>query len=259
MIYLPFQSGENYFKLLYASDVVMVKFGFLQILEALALHKPTIVLGEGGYVLRTPKVLDAKLQNVLHFEPKINNSTLMYFERLLGNAQFRKSVIQRIKKLHDGSLFGARRAAEQIEKLTHKKVIHRPGKKKVAILINDEIMERQSWLKREERVYPLCFVLPVRTKQSSKPRLPTWTGKLPLGKLNPEQKDILPHAFKHVFLFSKRKLDGLIDILPWYEEWLEQIVHILEAADLIYLTPQGKELFESFLKEERIAKKVRLI
>ena len=67
LILLPYDIGDDYFKLLYTADLVMTKFGFLQILEALALKKPVLVLGEGGWILRTPDKVDPILQSTLRF------------------------------------------------------------------------------------------------------------------------------------------------------------------------------------------------
>ena len=164
ILYLPFQSGEEYFKLLYTADLVLVKFGFLQILEALAFHKPTIVLGEGGYVLRTPEVLDEALQEVLVFDDEISKSTLSYIEKLITDKEFYDTTIHSLRELHDGEAFGAQKAANAIQKLHRRTVSQRMGKRKIVLLINDEIIEKKEWLKREKRV-------PLETKSTTQSAL----------------------------------------------------------------------------------------
>lgn len=254
VIYMPFVSGKEYFQTLYAADVVMVKFGFLQILEALALHKPTIVLGEGGYMLRDQKVLDKTLQDVLRFDFEITDQTYLHLEKLVKNTQKREEIVSKLKKLHSGEVFGAQKAAAYIKKLALKKSATKKrgmlSPKKLAILVNEEIFSKEEWLKKQEDVYPLCFIMPEGTDPEVVKRLPKNVVTKPIQALHIDRKDeIMPHSLKNIFVFSERKFDGLIDMGTWYTAFLSQLAFLLQEADTVCVTRKTEKLFKPILSD----------
>lgn len=267
---LPFQPGDEYFKLLHMADLAIVKFGFLQILEAVALRKPTIVLGEGGYLLKTPDILDLVFKKVLRFDLQVNYSTYSYIERLITNKDFYKNKVIQLQKLHNGDFFGARKAAEEIKKLKVKsfdktqdkseKLKIRSGslhRKKLVILINNEIFEKEEWLRKQKNIYPLCFIIATGTEPEVVKRVPSSVLQKKIEDLQVRHgKEILPHSFKEVFVFSNRKYDGFTDIGQWHGMLVEHLEKLLKEADDIYLSKQGKKILGDLIRN-RIKKKVK--
>lgn len=249
MITIPFLQGDDYFKLLFTADAVMVKFGFLQILESLSLGKPTIVLGSGGYLLQTPDNLDDVFKKTVRFDLDITEDTVLYLKKLITDLKFRQKIIGEIRKLNNGQLFGAKKAASEIKKITKEKSRERKSShKKLAVLVNNELFDKAGWLKRQQDIYPLCFITAMPTKFKLVKRIPEGILNKKLGDLVLKHPmEILPHSFKEVFAFSRRKLDGLTDILPWYEEWINHIKNLLNSADEIYISEQGKRIVGKLL------------
>ena len=256
LVILPFNIGDDFFKLLYSSDLVLTKFGFLQILEALALKKPTVVLGAGGFTLKTPEKIDEILKETVRFDLEITNETVNYFEKFIQDQKFRNEIIEKVSKLHDGQLHGGKMAAEELKKLIGKiPVPKKQYKKRVAILVNNEIKEKETWLKQNQDVLPLCFITGMPTENSSNKRIPEELLTSNVRDLNTKwPEEILPHSFKQIYLFSERRLDGFTDIYPWYETWVSQIESLIKSADEVYLTSQGKEILSSLvmMKQEKI-------
>ncbi len=260
LILIPQVSGEDYFSLLYTADLVLVKFGFLQILESLALHKPTIVLGEAGQVLQNPKALDPIFKRALFITEKITNKTQIYIEKLLTNEKFRKDIVTQLKEIHNGELFGAKKAAELILRLSQKKNSPKKMPKKLAILVNKEIWGKDNWLKNNENIYPICFVVPMPTTQEVFKRIPESVFTRKIKDFQEEKKgELLPHSFRNVYVFSRRKYDGFTDISSWFEDWIENLERLLNNADEIYITEQGEKMMGDLLKNKSLIEKVRKI
>jgi|GEM_PF-2124089 len=259
LISLPFNIGDDYFRLLYAADIAMVKFGFLQILEALALHKPTIVLGEAGYVLRNPDAIDVLFKKNLLIEQEISEKTIQYLEKLITDEAYRQQVISNISKLHDGGLFGAKKGAELIRTARLRVDAPLPNKK-VAILFNNEVFEKQEWLKTQENIYPLCLFTAMQTDPVIVKRLPPEALQHTLKELQiPRTGEILPHSFKEAHVLSDRKLDGFTDMYSWYGTWVKHLTTILLEADDIYITKQGLFVLDSLIKSHSLTSKITIL
>ncbi len=256
-IILPFNIGDDYFKILYTADILLVKFGFLQILESLALHKPTIVLGEAGYVLRYRDVVDEAYKEVLKFYPEITDETFSYIEKLISDESFLKEVVEKTKKIHNGELFGGRKAAEEIKKLISAKSVRNTYPKKLAVFVNDEITQYASWLQKQEDVYPLNFVVAMPTDKMAVKRVPPSIVSIPIKQLQFDHLDeALPHSFKELVVFSERKLDGFVDIFPWYDSWVEHMEKLIVEADTIHITDKGLQILNELIKKHKSGKKI---
>ncbi|QQG44227.1 MAG: hypothetical protein HYW86_05205 [Candidatus Roizmanbacteria bacterium] len=249
LITIPFVNGEEYFKLLYAVDIVLVKFGFLQILESLALNKPTVVLGEAGKLLQDKSVIDPTLRRALKLNLKNDDELFNYLKKLVIDQSYRKKVIQENKKLHNGVFFGAKKAASEIKKLVeNKQFLRKIYPNKIAILINQEIFEYKQWLAEEKNIYPLCILWSMPNGLEVIKRLPKPLLNKTVKDFQIKQKDeILPHSFKNIFIFSPRKYDGFTSIPSWYNHWLEQIHSSILKADEIYISKDGLKIFNGML------------
>lgn len=260
LILIPQATGDEYFKLLYAADIAFVKFGFLQILEAIALHKPTIVLGEAGQVLQNPESIDELLKEALYITQDLDNKVYSYVEKLVKDPAFREKKVSDLCKLHDGSLFGARFAADKIKSFNklRTKTVARKSKvsKKIAILINNEISEKSDWLQNHFNILPICIIAPMPTTSEVIKRIPKELFGLSVLDFQFDQIDeILPHSYKNVHIFSRRKFDGFVDAFDWFENWIESMERYFEQADEIYISEQGQKFFSGlFLYKKSIGK-----
>ena len=250
VIMTPYNIGDDFVKLLFSADVTLTKFGFLQILESLALHKPTIVLGEGGFILQNPDKLDSIYKEVLFFDTDID-STVEYIKKLLDDSELIGRLKDKLAKLHDGELFGAKKAAELIKELNKKPTtVKTANPKKLAILVNNEVFEKETFLRENKSIYPLCIITGMSTENNSNKRIPDEILLKKLKELNLSRGiEILPHSFKELFLFSERRLDGFMDIMPWYDNWVNHLEQLLSFAETIYLTEQGKEVLGQLLNQ----------
>lgn len=244
---LPYQIGDDYYRFIKAAEVVFTKLGFLQILEVLALGKTVVVLGGGGYVLQRKEVIDQRIKEAIFFADG-ENSLVGYIKSYLSDSNWRNGLIRKVASLHDGSLFGGEKIASYIKELEKRqgKVAVLP--KKLIILVNEELIEYQGLVTKTAGVYVLGFLLstpvgPYIVKRPNEEILNT-----PIIKLLPEQKEeILPHYFGELYLFSKRKYDGLVEILPWYKEWIEGLEKKLNFADDIYISRKSYPMFKNLL------------
>lgn len=256
-LFLPFLNGDDYFDLLDASDIFISKFGYLQILEALALGTITVVAGEAGYVLQM-KILDKELQDTVKYA---NNSEELskIMLSLLENENNRKEICEKIGKLHDGSFYGAKIAADYIKKTT-KSGKKKKISKKLLFLVNDEIKKAEEFIKKEPHIYVVEIIASV-----SKPGPELYPVKRPdevlldtrIRDLIIKQEEILPHSFLEVYLLSTRKYDGLVNIMPWYEAWIKNLNFLLSSADQIFVSPKAKYLIANLIKP--FSRKTRLV
>lgn len=266
LIVIPQVTGDDYFKLLYAADVVLVKFGFLQILEALSLYKPTIVLGEAGQVLQNPKAIDELLRQALYITQEIDEQVYSYVENLVKDPAFREKKVSELRSLHDGSLFGARLAADKIKKLliaSNTIVVKSVAKKskvskKIAVLVNNEIFEKSEWLQNYSNILPICIIAPMPTTSEVIKRIPNDVFGLTVHDFQFDQNDeILPHSYKNVHIFSRRKFDGFVDMFDWFEDWIESMERYFEQADEIYMSNQGRKFFDGLLLYKKSIGKIK--
>ena len=258
---LPYTAGDEYFQLLKASDVVVVKFGFLQILEALALHKPTIILGEAGAVLQQEGVLDHTIiENVL-LDDNLSQDTITHIVHLLSDRNFRKEEVKKLMAIHDGSIYGACQGAKYITNLTHTLTKSREAiSKKCAIFLNDELIAHSNWLHTNTEIYPLTFIMTVPTELQSMKRFPDGFLETDVSTLQLDRKNtVIQDSFCEISLFSKRKAHGFTFISEWYDTWLKHLVDIFIASDKIYMTAKGKQLLEPLLEYYMLQKKVTIL
>lgn len=261
LLILPYTAGDEYFQLLKAADVVVVKFGFLQILESLSLHKPTIILGEAGAVLQQKNILDKTIRDHVIIDNEMTSQTVDHIEKLLTDADFRNKEVKELQKLHDGQAYGAQKSSTLIQQLIDKPRREvTPAPKKCAIFINDESLHHQDWLHSQTDIYPLSLVMTTSTELQSMKRFPEGFLYTDLSTLQNDRKGaIIQDSFSEISLFSKRKAHGFTLLSSWYDTWLKHLVDILTASDTIYMTAKGKELLDPLLEYYMLQKKVTVL
>jgi len=245
---LPYLLQREFLEFLDASDIFISKFGYLQILESLALRTPVIVAGKAGYVLKM-EILDKKLQEVIKYA-KNEKDLSSYIFNFLRNEKERRIILNKISKLHNGKMDGAKIAADYIKKLKKAKT-KKIFKKKILVLVNNEIKKAEKLIKNQDYLYVLGIIASV-----SKPGPKLYPVKRPnetlldskIKELILKQPEILSHTFKEIYLLSPRKYDGLINILPWYNAWIGNLTSLFKFADKILISPQAKYLLANLLK-----------
>lgn len=260
---LPYQIGDDFFRFIKAADIALIKFGFLQLIEVLALRVHPVVLGEAGYVLQKKSVIDKRIQEAIYLTQDIDEQLLKHLERFLTEPRYRNGFVSKVERLHDGSLQGGQQAATFIKELNADKKEY--GKrveqeKKLAILVNDELRQYKRFIGQCEGVYVVGLIasVPVGTYIIKRPDESLLAA--PVDELIITQPDeILPHSFKETYIFSRRKYDGLTEIVLWYDLWIKRLEELLVAADKIYLTKLGRLLLKNMLESKRLELKIRLI
>jgi hypothetical protein len=244
MTVVPFDAVK-YYDYIAASDVVFLKFGFLQILEAVAFHKPTVVMGEAGYLLQNTLVVDKPLRDVLRLT-ETGESDPTHVERLLTDPTYRMAVAQEASKLHDGSTHGAQKAAELITGCAKRTIASLP--KKLVIVVNDEVSKHQAWIEAQENCYPVVLIASVGTESNIIKRVPNEVVDMPVRSLQATKtNEVLPHSFREVFVLSSRKYDGVTDIDVWYEAWVNHLTTLMGEADEVHVTTAARTLLEPLL------------
>lgn len=255
---LPYLPQKEFLGFLNASDLFVSKFGYLQILEALALRTPIIVAGKAGVVLKM-EILDKKLQEVIKYAKDSKELYRSVFT-FLKNKKERKNISNKIAKLHNLGFDGAKIAADYIKKIKKSKA-KKVFKKRILILVNNEVKKAEKLIKNQDFLYVLGIIAPVSKPGPKLYPVKKCNEKILSRKLKDlllEQPEILPHSFKEIYLFSQRKYDGLMNILPWYNLWIEKQTSLFKLADEILITSQGKyllfNLLEPFLNKTKTIK-----
>ncbi|MBI2029190.1 hypothetical protein HYT02_02130 [Candidatus Gottesmanbacteria bacterium] len=251
ILFMPYQTQEEFLATIDASDIFISKFGFLQILEALALYTPTIIAGQGGYVLKK-EILDKNLLDVLRFSDNPNNLA-EGIEELSKDKISRQWIIDKLEKYHSSGQYGAKIASELIKKIKRlnsktKLITH----KKLFIVVNEELEKVDEFISDKPGAYILGLIASVSSpgpdlnpvKKPNRELL-----NLPIAGIISEQKgEILPHTFKEVFILSQRKYDGLLDIIPWYDDWIKRLLDLFKNSDEIYITEKALYLVFNLLR-----------
>jgi glycosyltransferase involved in cell wall biosynthesis len=256
ILLLPYLSQADYLKLLEASDFFIGKFGYLQILEAIALGKPVIVAGGGGYVLKMD-ILDKNLKGIIKYagNPKILSEILKSLIKNKKEADFLK---KKILKLHNGKFGGATLIANYIKNIKKRKKSILKEKKNLLVVVNDEIKKIKNFIKKQSAIYTLGIIAPVSPNGFNpikRPDLKFLKEKVEVFEI--PQKEILPHTFKEIYFLSNRKYDGFVDIIPWYNIWIEHLTGLFQKAQTIFITPMAEQLLFNLLQP--FLKKMKLI
>ena len=195
------------------------------------------------------EILDKKLQEVIKYA-KNEKELSSYIFNFLRNEKERRVILNKISKLHNGKMNGAKIAADYIKKLKKAKT-KKIFKKKILVLVNNEIKKAEKLIKNQDYLYVLGIIASV-----SKPGPKLYPVKRPnetlldskIKGLILKQPEILSHTFKEIYLLSPRKYDGLINILPWYNAWIGNLTSLFKFADKILISPQAKYLLANLLK-----------
>lgn len=248
-IYLPYISQQQHLRWMNACDIFISKFGYLQLIEAIALKTPIIIAGKAGLVL-TKDILDKRLQKAIYYAND-HKELKKYIIRLLQRPYLTKWS-NLANKLHRSNQFnGAKIAAKYIIELKKKVKNAKQIKTLVVALVNETSLLKKV-LEKEKYCYPIIIAAPISQPVSSVSpvkRMPEQINNITIRDiLEAQTTEILPHDFKEVVILSPRKYDGLVNIMPWYSIWLKNLKHLFKKADKIFITETANNLLQNFIK-----------
>ena len=244
---LPYLINGDFFAFIKASEMTLIKFGFLQLTEIITLETHPIILGEGGYILQKKNVMDNKIWDAVYYSEKIDENLQNHIMKFLSDKNYRKKYIDILKTLHNGETKGGRIAADYIKNLRkNRSALNK--EKNLVIFINDEFMKFENFIKKNcGNLYPIVFICSSPDKPFTRKKIDESLLSLPINSLILKSEEIIPHSFKEVYIFARRKYDSFLDIIPWYELWIKRLILLLQEANTIYLTEKGRSMLKSFL------------
>ncbi len=244
---LPYSLGDDFFYFIKASEIALIKFGFLQLIETIALGAHPIILGGGGYLLQKKHVMDEKIWEAVYYSEEIDKNLQEHIRKFLADKEYRKKYKAILENLHNGELKGGKIAADYIKGLKQKGK-GKAKKKNLALFINDEFLKFEEFVKKHQgELYPVVIICsapkePFIIKRPNEDLLSS-----PIDTLITKYNEVLPHSFKEVYVLARRKYDSFLEIMPWYEEWIEKLKNTLEKAQKIYITHKGISMLKQLI------------
>ena len=248
VIYTPVLQEEPIRHLLLASDLLVCKKGYLQILEAFCLGTPVVCIGkhEGFY----NSWIDPQILEVLPYFPSFSTELVEKVKTLLVSSPQRESWIAQVRALHNGTFDGAREAAEQI-----KKVRHHPLRKKTKVLVclnrKEEVEAAQKIIRKERHLLPLFISVPYLALESlwlSSSEGQTHHMHTDFEKLSPTS-DILRYGASTVFHAGPHDMHGWAPMFCWVDFQIAQAQqHFRYAEEIIVAGTLTASYLEPVLK-----------
>ena len=243
IIYAPFMSQEEYSSLLYMSELILAKAGFLQILEAFMLRKPVICIGDvKGF---HDDWVDPQVMDAFSYYPQWEEKLFEEFKQLMDrNSNFRKESLEKIYKLHHRTKSNAARETADIIK----KITAAPAQVPQDVIISLDLVDEMEKVK--EFVHDRNFILPIVI---SVPYLLEGIYH-PVPKQSTaeifESTEILRTGFILKWDYREQyDFHGGITVLPWYEYLLESLDIYFNKAKNIYVSGQKSyTYFEDILE-----------
>ena len=252
IIYMPPVEGKKIKELILASDLVLTKGGYLQIIECLSLGTPLIILGtqeERGFAAQW---LDSKIKKVLINVWSSEDREIKKIKELIQDEKRLKLLKNEIKKLDMGNFDGLEKTKKIIQEVKY----HSKEFPKILLVSVDASRELKTALKIA-KLNP--FILPIYISKKSFNKLgyrnlADFEPAMPLGELK--------SSFNIIFSFSCHSWHSLARIFPWYKNLLIVFESLLERADKIILVGRTtKRLVDKLLNRDirDIREKIELI
>ncbi|MDQ7826011.1 MAG: hypothetical protein RDV48_24625 [Candidatus Eremiobacteraeota bacterium] len=243
VICTPVLQEEPIRHLLLASDLLVCKKGYLQILEAFSLGTPVVCIGRHeGFLNRW---IDPQILEVLPYYPYFSADLVGKVKTLMERSPGRETWIAKVKALHNGNLDGAQQAARLIRKAKH-----HPLRIRTRLLVSlnrtAEIEAAKKIMKTERHLYPFFISLPYLALESlwlSSAEGQTHHMELDFGNLVPTP-DILQYGASSVLHAGPHDMHGWSPMFPWVDFQLAQVEQHFRYADEIIIVGH---LTESYL------------
>jgi len=234
IIYTPVLQEEAIRNLLLASDLLVCKKGYLQILEAFSLAVPVVCIGkhEGFY----DSWIDPQIREVLPYYPYFSEELVRTVAALLKDSPQRDAWIGKVKALHDGSLDGAEEAARLIRKATPHTM-----RKKVTLLVSlnrsEEMKAVTQIIREHQELLPLIISVPYLALDSlwlSSSEGQTHHLHHDFEALAPSG-DILQYGGSTVLHGGPHDMHGWAPMFSWVDFQLAQLQQSMKMADHIII------------------------
>jgi len=262
LIEIPPLKGDEMSFFTKASDLVICKAGYLQIIEALAIGVPVIAFGQASLETKKGKIivgkgtsgfkkrwLDKKILEVVTIADSFSESVGKRIKKLLFSPKYHQNITKKIKALHSSKLNGAKLTAELIKKTK----FHPKSFPKILIISLDKEQETEE-VKRVLRKYP--FALPIYFS------IPFFTNVFNrrLSEYDPTlENESLHYNPALVYSFDFDSLHSFAKIFPWYNSLFESIEYLVKNSDKCIVI--GKETYNYLEKAglEKYKKKIKII
>ena len=260
-IIIPPLQSKNLSRYLKASDLVICKAGYLQIIESLAIGIPTVAIGEPSIWVKKGKIvqgkgtsgfkqewLDKKILEVVPISKTFSVNPYKKIEKLLLSKRYRSGIIKKIKSLHREKTNGAKITADLIRATK----FHPKKFPKILILTLDKRQETEE-AKKLLRKYP--FALPIYIS------MPFFTNVFNRRLLEYDptpKKDTLHYQSSLIYDFGFDSLHGFLKTISWLEPLFENLKYLLENTEKCIVV--GKETYDYF-KEilSKYKKKIEIV
>jgi len=232
-----------------ASDLVIAKFGYQQLLEGLSLKKPIIVVGDSGL---SKDWLDEEIRSSFFFYKDFSSQLINQIRELLTNDKLYANTLSKIQKLHDGKFDGAKIAASAIKQLAKRQISKRVLPPKIiALTFNTKENLKRLYEVLEKELFVLPIIISERFAErdfgypkGTKP-LVTSLQKLTFTK---KAEVINPSSFL-LFNFSEQAYHGFAPLFPFTKHLFEVFETMLKISDKVYLVgEEAKSFFKHIIK-----------
>ena len=262
LIEIPPLKGDEMSFFTKASDLVICKAGYLQIIEALAIGVPVIAFGQASLEVKKGKIiigkgtsgfkkkwLDKKILEAVIISDCFSNTLGKKINQLLFPSTFYKNITKKINALHSSKLNGAKLTAELI-----KKTKFRPKNFPKVLVISLDKEEETKEVKRVLREYP--FALPIYFS------MPFFTNVFNRRLLEYDptlENESLHYNPALVYSFDFDSFHSFAKIFPWYNSLFESIEYLVKNSDKCLVI--GKETYNYLEKVvlEKYKKKIKIV
>ena len=225
-----------------ASDLVICKAGYLQVIETLAMGIPLVAIYKtkketSGF---NKKWLDKKILNsIITFDIISKSAPYNLYKKirkLFDSPVIYQRMVKKIKSLHNNKLNGAEITSNLIKKT---KFLPKKFPKIIIISLDkkEEMEETKKILREYPFALPIYFSMPFFTKVFNRK----------LSDYNPTTKnEILRYNPSLIYSLGLDSLHSLAKILPWYNLWLKNIESFVKNSDKCIII--GKETYNCLEK-----------
>lgn len=257
VIYMPVLQEEAIRNLLLAGDLLICKKGYLQILESFSLGTPVVCIGrhEGFY----DSWLEPELLDAMCYYPSFSDELVNKVMSLCCDTEMRKTWLEKIEALHDGSLDGAETAARLIREASFHPS---DARKKVLVSLNRnvEVDAARDIIRKEPFLLPIFISVPYLSLDS------LWLSTADSRKHNmctdfesiTPSADVLQYGASTVYHAGPHDMHGWSLLFPWVDFQLAQIAsHFKEADEIIIIGSLTADYLSQLLEPYR--NKTRII
>lgn len=212
-----------------ASDLVISRAGYLQVIETLALGKPLVALGQKGGFRK--KWLDKKILDSIIIPERVSYNLYKRIKKLINSSVTYQKTIEKIKALHNGKLNGPEITADLIRKTKF-----HPKKFPKILIISLDKEKEMSETKKLLRKYP--FALPIYFS------MPFFTNvfERKLSDYDPTpKKEVLHYNPALIYSFDYDGLHSFTKIFPWYNSLFKNLENFVKESDKCIVV--GKETY----------------